>query len=403
MRKSKKRENGSGSIRKRKDGTWEARYSVGTHPGTGKPIRKSVYGKTKAEVAEKLRAATAALDSGEYFEPEKLTVKQWFETWFSDYMRDKKPLTVKQYKSMSQTHIYPEIGAVKLAKLTPAHLTKLYNKLAVEGKTTTKKDKQTGKSIVTKEPSSPKTIKNVHGIISKALDDAIEQGLIKENVAIRAKVPRVEPKEIAPLTETQQEAFFKAIEKHEYRWLYTTIIFTGLWESEAIGLTWDCIDFQKGTLKVYRQYQKRTKAEGGYQFAALKNDKTRVIKLSSYVLDIFTNLKKQQANNECDSIFVFCDSDGNHLSVDTVYSRFKTIAKRIGVPNARVHDLRHTYAVNSLQEGDDFKTVQSNLGHATASFTLDVYGHVSDRMKEDSARRQQAMIDRMGLAKQKEA
>lgn len=396
--KKNKRSNGDGSIRQRKDGTWEGRYTCGTNPANGKPIRKSVYGKSRPEIAEKLRAVTSAIDSGTYFESsEKLTVKEWFQEWFENYMSDKKPLTVKQYKSMAETHIFPEIGALKLSKLTSAHLTKLYNKLSREGKTITTKDRKTGKVTVTKEPSSPKTIKNVHGIISKALDDAMDQGLVRENVAARAKVPRVEPKEIEPLTEEQQKAFFEAIKGHDYRWLYTVIVFTGLREAECLGLTWDCIDFQKGTLKVYRQLQKRTKAEGGYQFAALKNDKTRVIKLSPYVLKIFADLKQKQTESECESIYVFCDPLGQHLSVDTVYSRFKTIAKKIGAPNARVHDLRHTYAVNSLQEGDDYKTVQSNLGHATAAFTLNVYGHVSDRMKEESARRQQEYIARLGI------
>ena len=396
-KKSNKRSNGDGSIRQRKDGTWEGRYTCGTNPGTGKPIRKSIYGKEKDEVAARLRAITAAIDSGTYFEPEKITVKEWFEEWFESYMSDKKPLTVKQYKSMATTHIYPAIGAVKLSKLTSAQLTKLYNQLSVNGKTITHKDRKTGKVTITKEPSSAKTIKNIHAIISKALDDAVDQGLLNNNVASRAKVPRVEPKEIAPLTEDQQKAFFDAIKDHEYRRLYSTIIFTGLREGEAIGLTWDCIDFQRGTMKVYRQLQKRPLSEGGYQFAALKNDKTRVIKLSRFVIQLLTDQKKWQEDNACDSIFVFTNKLGEHLSVDIVYNQFKAIVKEIGVPDARVHDLRHTFAVNSLQEGDDYKTVQDNLGHATAAFTLNVYGHVSDKMKEESARRQQEFIQRMGL------
>ena len=396
-RKANKRSNGDGSIRQRKDGTWEGRYTVGINPGTGKPIRKSIYGKTKPEVAEKLRAITSSIDSGTYFEPDKITVREWFLEWFESYMSDKKPLTVKQYKSMAETHIYPAIGAVKLSKLTAAQLTKLYNQLSIDGKTITHKDRKTGKVTITKEPSSAKTIKNIHAIISKALDDAVEQGMLKENVASRAKVPRVEPKEISPLTEEQQKAFFKAIQDHDYRRLYATILFTGLREGEAIGLTWDCVDFQKGTLKVYRQLQKRPLAEGGYQFAALKNDKTRVIRLSPYVIKILRDQQTWQKENACESIFVFTNTLGEHLSVDIVYNQFKAIVRSIGVPDARVHDLRHTFAVNSLQEGDDFKTVQDNLGHATAAFTLNVYGHVSDRMKEESARRQQEYIARLGI------
>ena len=78
---------------------------------------------------------------------------------------------------------------------------------------------------------------------------------------------------------------------------------------------------------------------------------------------------------------------GKHIVPHTAYKRFKSIATEVGRPDARFHDLRHTYAVTSLQEGDDVKTVQENLGHATASFTLDVYGHVSEKMKKESAMR----------------
>ena len=90
---------------------------------------------------------------------------------------------------------------------------------------------------------------------------------------------------------------------------------------------------------------------------------------------------------------VFTNEVGENLAINTVYKNFKKIAEIVGRPDARVHDLRHTFAVMSLQEGDDVKTVQSNLGHATASFTLDVYGHVSEKMKKDSAARMEAFIE----------
>ena len=90
--------------------------------------------------------------------------------------------------------------------------------------------------------------------------------------------------------------------------------------------------------------------------------------------------------------FVFTTELGDHYCPQTVYAHFKKIAKKIGAENANVHSLRHTYAVLCLQNGDDVKTVQSNLGHATAAFTLDVYGHVSEKMKQDSADRMEAYI-----------
>ena len=93
-----------------------------------------------------------------------------------------------------------------------------------------------------------------------------------------------------------------------------------------------------------------------------------------------------------DGGYVFCDDTGKHLSPHTVYHNFKRIAASIGLPDARLHDLRHSYAVASIRAGDDIKTVQGNLGHHTAAFTLDVYGHVTEEMKQASAERMEQYI-----------
>ena len=89
---------------------------------------------------------------------------------------------------------------------------------------------------------------------------------------------------------------------------------------------------------------------------------------------------------------VFTDRLGGYMSGNTVYMNFKRIVASIGIPDARLHDLRHTYATASIRSGDDIKTVQGNLGHATAAFTLDVYGHVTDQMKQASADRMENYI-----------
>ena len=93
---------------------------------------------------------------------------------------------------------------------------------------------------------------------------------------------------------------------------------------------------------------------------------------------------------------VFTTETGRYIIPQTAFRRFKRIAEKIGRPDARFHDLRHTFAVTSIQEGDDIKTVQENLGHATASFTLDVYGHVSEKMKKESAARMQSYFEKIG-------
>ncbi|MCD8127023.1 MAG: site-specific integrase [Clostridiales bacterium] len=174
-----------------------------------------------------------------------------------------------------------------------------------------------------------------------------------------------------------------------------------------MGLTWDCIDFQSGTVKICKQLQKRPLRDGGFTFAPLKNDKTRIIKPAPSVLSLLELRRKEQAaqrlkagdlwvgwytEQERQTALVFTTEIGGNLSPQTIYNHYKKLAAKIGAPESRVHDLRHTYAVLSLQNGDDVKTVQGNLGHATAAFTLDVYGHVSERMREESAQRMEQYI-----------
>lgn len=169
-------------------------------------------------------------------------------------------------------------------------------------------------------------------------------------------------------------------------------------KAEILGLTWDCVDFDRGTLYVYRQLQNNNHE---YYFATLKNGKTRKITLAPTIITALKNQKAWQIecrlksygiwSNNAD--FVFTNELGHHLTHSNVYKHFKRIAAEIGIPSARFHDLRHTYAVAALQSGDDIKTVQENLGHHTAAFTLDVYGHVTEQMKKDSAARMETFIN----------
>ena len=379
---------GAGSIRQRPNGLWEARYLVGYDPGTGKPIRKSVYGTTQKEVRQKLAQAIVAVDSGNYFEPSRITISKWVDIWLDEYMGDKKYLTVKHYKAQCRTHIVPRLGAVKLSELTTPQIQKFYNELQRGG-------------------LAAKSVRNVHGILTKCLSTAVQVGYLRDNPASRVTLPKVEKKEIHPLTDEQVKLFLEASATDEYEKILKVILFTGLREAEATGLTWDCVDFKAGTIKVCKQLQKRPLADGGFTFAPLKNDKTRILKPARFVMELLEAQRVAQMEQrlalgelwqgwdtleDFKTALVFTTALGGNLHPQTVYNHYKKIATKIGAPNSRVHDLRHTYAVLSLQNGDDVKTVQGNLGHATAAFTLDVYGHVSERMKDESAARMEAYI-----------
>lgn len=383
---------GSGTIRQRPDGRWEARFTIGRDPGTGRQIQRSVYGATQQEVRKKLAEAVAALDAGNYFEPSKMTLGRWVEIWLQEYMGDKKYLTVKHYKAQCRAHIVPSLGAVKLSELTTPQIQSFYNGLQRGG-------------------MAAKSVRNVHGILTKCLSTAVQVGYLRDNPASRVTLPKVEKKEIRPLSDEQVKAFLTVSAGDEYEIILKTILFTGLREAEATGLTWDCIDFKAGTIKVCKQLQKRPQQDGGFTFAPLKNSKTRIIKPAPFVLSLLERRRREQVEQrfragelwtgwsnaeERKTALVFTTATGGNLSPQTVYNHYKKLARKIGAPDSRVHDLRHTFAVLSLQNGDDVKTVQRNLGHATAAFTLDVYGHVSERMKEDSAARMEAYIAGLG-------
>ena len=376
---------GAGTIRQRKDGRWEARYTVGRDPGTGKQVQRSVYGATQQEVRKKLAQLTAALDAGTYKEPCKMTVGQWLDIWAADYLGGVKPFTVVSYTGHIKNHIKPALGSVKLEALNAHTIQAFYNSLGAE---------REGKPGL-----SPKTVKNVHGVLHKALQQAVKIGYLRFNPADACELPRAVRKELKPLDEEQSKAFLKAIQGHRYEMLYTVTLFTGMREGEALGLMWECVDFKKGTILINKQMQREKKKNGQYLLVPTKNGKSRTITPAPWVLKLLRTQRAKQAEQQLragpiweDSGLVFTNELGHHLAIHTVYKDFKQIAASIGCPDARLHDLRHSYAVAAIRSGDDIKTVQDNLGHATAAFTLDVYGHVTDQMKRESAARMESYI-----------
>lgn len=383
---------GTGTIRKKtvtRNGQqyeyWEARYTAGVDPGTGKQIQRSITGKTQREVAQRLREVTAAIDAGTYTAPSKMTVGEWLDIWKQDYLGNVKPFTLRSYSDQIRNHIKPALGAVKLEALNTHTIQGFYNALGNE------RDGKPG--------LSPKTVKNIHGVLHKALQQAVSIGYIRFNPADSCTLPRTIKKELAPLDEEQSKAFLQVIQGQRYEDLFTVTLFTGLREGEALGLTWDCVDFSKGTLLINKQLQREKKKNGAYIFAPLKNDKARTITPAPWVMQLLRTHRAKQAEQRLkagplweDSGLVFTNELGRHLAIHTVYKDFKKAVAAIGRPDARFHDLRHSYAVAAIRAGDDIKTVQGNLGHATAAFTLDVYGHVTDQMKQASAARMEGYI-----------
>ncbi len=385
--------NGSGSIRKRevtRNGKpytyWEGRITVDIDPITGKQVQRTITGKTQKEVAQKMREIAVEVDQKTYKAPCKLTLGEWLDIWKAEYTGDVKPSTAYLYGRNIDQYIIPYLGAVKLEKLTPLQVQEFYNRLL-------KPDKEEAR------PLSAKTVRNVHGVLHKALEQAVQVGYIRSNPASACKPPRAAKAEIRPLDADQVSAFLKALQGHPHEYLYQVTMFTGLRQGEVLGLTWDCLDMERGTLLVKQQLRREQKKGGKYYLAPPKNSKPRVLTLAPSVVRLFRLQKIRQNGMRAkagelwqETNLIFSNQIGSFLSYRTVYDCFKRVMVKIGAPSTRFHDLRHTYAVMAIQSGDDIKTVQENLGHATAAFTLDVYGHVTAQMKQASADRMEQFI-----------
>lgn len=374
----KRRANGEGSIRKRDDGSWEGRILI-----EGKS--RSIYGKSQAEVRKKLTEIRNDLDNDDYLEPNDTTVKEWMEIWQDEYLEDVKQSTADRYKSCIRIHIIPALGDIRLLDLRASTIQKFLNQC---------------KKV---DRLSEKSVKNIRLVLHKALDQAIEDDQLKKNPCDRAKVPSYDdpPTEMRPLKDNEMPMFLQAIKGNQFEALFYVALFTGMRESELIGLTWDCIDFQHNTIHIYRQLRKTRGKKGQYVFTSLKNKQARTFSPPQNVMDMLRKVKIRQSEYRLKAgtswlntdELVFTNDLGKHIATFTLYKHFKEIVAKIGLPEMRFHDLRHGYATLALQNGIDVKTVSNNLGHSTTAFTMDKYGHVTETMMKDSAEKMQRFIE----------
>lgn len=383
-RKSTRNAQGGGTIRQRPDGRWEARFTYTDELGQKK--RASVYADTQKECRQKLTAALKSVDEGSYIKTQRYTVSQWLEEWLSTYCKDLKPATVSGYRSKIETRIKPYIGNSTLSALTNVQIQKFYNKLQAG-------DKERG-------PLSPKSIQSIHGILHKALDQAVSARVIHSNPADHIKLPKIKRPDLAPIMDDNVSRFLEAIKGDRFERVFIVDLFSGLRQSEIIGLRWSDVDLETGLLTIRHQIQK-SYSDSGYVFLdETKNGKQRIVAIAPSIVRVLKAQRVQQMewklaagpawSNPFD--LVFTDERGEHLKHRTIINHFKKIVASIGLENTRFHDLRHSYAVNALQAGDSVKAVQEQLGHYSSAFTMDVYAAVSDTMRKDSQKRMEGLF-----------
>ena len=370
---AKKRANGEGNIRKRKDGRWEGRYTAGHDPVTGKQIFKNVLGKTQNEVKEKLKKALVEAGQVDFTKCGQYTVSTWMDTWFENVAKIKvRPSSHQTYKGYIDNHIKPNIGKIPLEKLTTMDLQKFYRKLLTKGRVERIESKEQPKGL------SAKTVRNINQVISSAMDLAVAQKIILTNPTNACELPKVEHQEMQTIPAELLQAFLQEAKATGIYEMYYIELATGLRRGELLGLKWTDIDWKNGIINVRRQV---ARVDGQIVEAPLKTKNSyRAVTISQQAIEV---LKQQKAKTN--DPYVFPSPNGGPISPDSVNNMLKRVLERADIPKVRFHDLRHTFATIALQNGVDIKTVSGMLGHFSAGFTLDTYAHVTTSAQKEAA------------------
>src|SRR5215213_2080988 len=380
---AKKRGNGEGSISRRKSGGWIAQYSVYTAEGRK---RKTLYGKTRAEVSEKLIKAMADRDGGIVYDAGKLTVGEYLDRWLRDSVKGTvKETTYANYSYITRVHISPALGHVKLKSLTPAHVRGFYGEKA-------------------RTNLSAATVKKMHVVLRKALSQAVSDGLIPRNAADSVKPPRVSApgEEIKPLSSEECATFLEASRGERLEALYVLATHCGLREGELLALRWEdaCLEDAKPAVLVRRTLTRGENGRGWVVGASTKSGQGRRVRLTRQAASALKDHRKRQLEERLrlaglwqDQGLVFPNETGSLFNPSNLRNRsFKRIKTRANVrEDLHFHDLRHTCATLLLSEGVNVKVVSELLGHASIAITLNTHAHVLPDM-QDSADAMEAAL-----------
>jgi len=366
--KSKQRGHNEGSIYQRKDGRWVAAIS---DQHTGK--RNSLYGKTRREVAEKLKVALHDQQQGLPVVTEKLTIAQYMARWLEASAQPSvKTKTFEGYESIVRVRILPRIGRLTLSKVTALDLQALYADLQQSG-------------------LSSRSVHHTHRVLHRAFGQAVRWDLIPRNPCDGVTPPKPKRSEMRIWSREQVGAFLDATRAHPAHALYVLAVTTGMRQGELLGLRWEDVNLDRDKLAVRRALQRQNDA--GLVFVEPKTARScRTIMLSRRAVSALRQHRARQNEQRLlagsdwqDHGLVFCNATGRPLDPSWQRMGFYAALKDVGLSAIRFHDMRHTAATLLLTQGVHPKVVSEMLGHATITLTLDTYSHLVPVLHEQAA------------------
>ena len=347
---AKRRANGEGSLRKRKDGRWEGRYTAGYDAATGKRIIKNVLGKSQAEVREKLKQAVETAAQLDVARMDDYTVGAWLLNWYNLYAKPNvRVSTAEYYRRNIELHVNPRIGSIKLSKLTGRDL--------------------------------QSTVRGIHLMLHNALERAVKERLIQRNPTADCIAPKIEKREMKILRAEDMKAYLDEAEHRGVLPMFYLELVSGLRKGELVALLWSDLDIENQTITVNKQ---ATHDEHGNIVITRPKTETSVRQIS--IPQRAVELLEQEHAKHPDSPYLFpSPKTGEMYYPDSIVGIHKKILKAAGLEYIRFHDLRHTFATAALQNGVDVKTVSSMLGHYDAGFTLRTYTHATRQKQAEAA------------------
>ena len=317
------------------------------------------------------------------------TVAAYLDTWLDLQRSQLQPSTLVSYRSNIECYLKPGLGEVRLEELTPAQLSAFYAQLQVGGR-------RRGEG-----PLSLRSVQYCHGVLHKALADAVRMEILTRNVAISATLPRIDlrgdgVKEVNCWTADELRRFLDHTGTSPLHALWHVAAATGMRRGELLGLRWDDVDMATGTIAVRRAL---SVVKGHAQLKQPKTSRCRTLRLDEVTTGVLEQRRRTQERHRAEASawpdewnLVFTDDLGRHLQPVRITHAFRIAVRDAPVPRIRLHDLRHTHATLLLQAGVPVKVVSERLGHAQISLTLDIYAHVLPAMDADAADRFAAAV-----------
>lgn len=416
-----RRSNREGSVyRRASDGKWCA--SVTLPDGR----RKVLYGRTREEASRKLTAALHAVQQGAPpRSDERLTVGAFLTKWLEESARPAvRPKTYAGYKLYVERHLVPGLGRLRLVALTPEQVQAFLNgrARAATGRATTAswaaRRAEKGAAPLPADAGAvahgppllaPRTVFHIRAVLRKALNQALVWGLVTRNAAALANPPRVPEEERRPLSPEEAKRFLAAVSGDRLEALYALALTVGLRQGELLGLRWQDVDLEAGTLRITQALQ-RVRDRDGTTAVRLVEPKTkrskRTIALPALARDALRRRKARQAEERLSAGarwrgwheagpgkgLVFTTGLGTSLEASNVTHYFQRHLRRTGLPPRRFHDLRHSAATFLLASGTPPRVVMEILGHSHVALTMTLYGHVLQDQLKDAAGRMDALF-----------